>query len=48
MKIRFSVESIPKPRGFWEFIAAVFIERVDIVSRAFIQYYIDEVKKQLK
>ena len=37
MKIRFNVDSLPKPKGFWQYIVALLVERVDIFARYAIQ-----------
>ena len=40
MKIRFKVEAIPTPQGFWEYVIALVIERLDILSRIVVQRWL--------
>ena len=37
MKVRFEVESIPKPKTTEQYIIALIVERIDIICRVIVQ-----------
>ena len=39
MKVRFTVESIPKPKTTEQYIIALIVERIDIICRVIVKRY---------